>query len=93
MALLEQHRADQSNDGGGLVNLNNRSEKSGQIDGRKSKAIWVPDATLPTEPPAQTVGLTASVTWLGGLHRHYLRMRIIGRHSRNHASGVVEINL
>jgi hypothetical protein len=24
--------------------------------------------------PAQTVGRIASVTWLGGLHRHYVRM-------------------
>jgi hypothetical protein len=29
----------------------------------------------PLHRPAQTVGLIASVTWLGGLHRHYVRTR------------------
>jgi transposase InsO family protein len=28
----------------------------------------------PLHRPAQTVGRIASVTWLGGLHRHYVRM-------------------
>jgi hypothetical protein len=28
----------------------------------------------PLYRPAQTVGRIASVTWLGGLHRHYVRM-------------------
>jgi hypothetical protein len=30
--------------------------------------------TIGFKRPAQTVGLIASVTWLGGLHRHYVRM-------------------
>src|SRR5215472_12815905 len=32
------------------------------------------DKDAPLHRPAQTVGLIASVTWLGGLHRHYVRM-------------------
>ena len=32
------------------------------------------DEDAPLHRPAQTVGLIASVTWLGGLHRHYIRM-------------------
>jgi hypothetical protein len=32
------------------------------------------DKDTPLHRPAQTVGRIASVTWLGGLHRHYLRM-------------------
>ena len=30
--------------------------------------------TAKAHRPAQTVGRSASVTWLGGLHRHYVRM-------------------
>src|SRR5262244_1618890 len=32
------------------------------------------DKDSPLHRPAQTVGRIASVTWLGGLHRHYVRM-------------------
>jgi transposase InsO family protein len=32
------------------------------------------DKDTPLYRPAQTVGRIASVTWLGGLHRHYVRM-------------------
>jgi hypothetical protein len=32
------------------------------------------DKDSPLHRLAQTVGLIASVTWLGGLHRHYVRM-------------------
>jgi len=32
------------------------------------------DKDAPLHRPAQTVGFIASVTWLGGLHRHYVRM-------------------
>src|SRR5215468_11266868 len=32
------------------------------------------DRDTPLHRPAQTVGRIASVTWLGGLHRHYIRM-------------------
>jgi transposase InsO family protein len=32
------------------------------------------DKDTPLHRPAQTVGRIASVTWLGGLHRHYVRM-------------------
>jgi len=32
------------------------------------------DKDAPLQRPAQTGGLIASVTWLGGLHRHYVRM-------------------
>src|SRR5258705_7770980 len=32
----------------------------------------------PLHRPAQTVGRIASVTWLGGLHRHYVRMAYLG---------------
>jgi transposase InsO family protein len=32
------------------------------------------DKDAPLHRPAQTVGRIASVTWLGGLHRHYVRM-------------------
>jgi hypothetical protein len=32
------------------------------------------DKDTPLRRPAQTVGRIASVTWLGGLHRHYVRM-------------------
>src|SRR5438552_6125105 len=32
------------------------------------------DKETPLHRPAQTVGRIASVTWLGGLHRHYVRM-------------------
>jgi transposase InsO family protein len=32
------------------------------------------DKDSPVHRPAQTVGRIASVTWLGGLHRHYVRM-------------------
>ena len=33
-----------------------------------------PDKDTPLHRPAQTVGRIASVPWLGGLHRHYVRM-------------------
>src|SRR5277367_5424391 len=39
----------------------------------------------PLHRPAQTVGRIASVTCLGGLHRHYVR--IIGRHRVSAAGG------
>jgi transposase InsO family protein len=32
------------------------------------------DKDTPLHRPAQTVGRITSVTWLGGLHRHYVRM-------------------
>ena len=32
------------------------------------------DKDTPLHRPTQTVGRIASVTWLGGLHRHYVRM-------------------
>ena len=32
------------------------------------------DKDSPLHRPAQTVGRIASVAWLGGLHRHYVRM-------------------
>ena len=32
------------------------------------------DKYTPLHRPAQTVGRIASVAWLGGLHRHYVRM-------------------
>src|SRR4051794_570709 len=32
------------------------------------------DKDSPLHRPAQTIGRIASVTWLGGLHRHYVRM-------------------
>ena len=32
------------------------------------------DKDSPLHRPAQTVGRIAPVTWLGGLHRHYVRM-------------------
>ena len=32
------------------------------------------DKDAPLHRPAHTVGFIASVTWLGGLHRHYVRM-------------------
>jgi hypothetical protein len=32
------------------------------------------DKDAPLHRSAQTVGPIASVTWLGGLHRHYVRM-------------------
>src|SRR5262250_1405154 len=32
------------------------------------------DKDAPLHRPAQTVGFITSVTWLGGLHRHYVRM-------------------
>ena len=32
------------------------------------------DKDAPLHRPVQTVGRIASVTWLGGLHRHYVRM-------------------
>src|SRR5262249_12354256 len=32
------------------------------------------DKDAPLHRPAQTVGFIASVTWPGGLHRHYVRM-------------------
>src|SRR5215472_17788182 len=32
------------------------------------------DKDAPLRRPVQTVGLIASVTWLGGHHRHYVRM-------------------
>ena len=38
------------------------------------------DKDAPLHRPAQTVGLIASVTWVGGLHRHYVPDGIIGRH-------------
>jgi bifunctional non-homologous end joining protein LigD len=41
-----------------------------------SRVHWVrPEMVVEvSHRPAQTVGRIASVTWLGGLHRHYVRM-------------------
>src|SRR5262249_18378226 len=48
-----------------------RARSRGCLQARDAGAL---DKDSPLHRPAQTVGRIAPVTWLGGLHRHYVRM-------------------